>query len=64
MNVTLMMCFNQSILQLYQKFSKIFRLTQKFPGWIIDPVIVPTVSIPKYNPLVEPVDIVDNEYFN
>ena len=45
MKVTLMMCLNQSILQLYQKY------LGKGSGWIIDSVINHNISISKYNPL-------------
>ena len=48
MKVTLMMCFNQSILLLYQTYKKVLR---KGSGWIIDSVIDHTTSISKYNPL-------------
>ena len=44
MKMTLMMCFNQSILQLQQ--TEIFRESS---GWIIDLVIDQTRSISKYN---------------
>ena len=45
MKVTLMMCFNQSTLQLEQKS------LAKGLGWIIDSVIYHTISISKYNAL-------------
>ena len=47
MNVT-MMCLNQSILQLYQRYKKSLG---KGSGWIIDSVIDHNISISKYNPL-------------
>ena len=47
MKVTLMMCLNQSILQLYQTQKSL----GKGSGWIFDSVIDHTISISKYNPL-------------
>ena len=47
MKVTLMMCLNQSILQLYQ----IFKIFSKDLDWIIDSVIDHDISASKYNPL-------------
>ena len=41
-----MICFNQSILQIYQTKKSL----GKGPGWIIDSVIDYTISISKYNP--------------
>ena len=46
--MTLMMCLNQSILQLWQKYKKSVR---KGSDWIIDWVIDHTINISKYNPL-------------
>ena len=44
-----MICFNQSILQIYQTKKSL----GKGPGWIIDSVIDYTISISKYNPWIE-----------
>ena len=76
MKVTLMVCFNKSILQLYQTY-------KKGSGWIIDSDFCHTISISKYNPiagssyielpkelkhprkgLINFQNINDNEYFN
>ena len=48
MKVTLIMCLNQSILQLYQNIQKSLG---KGSGWIIDSVIEHNISTSKYNPL-------------
>ena len=48
MKVTLMMCFSQSILKLYQTKKHLGIAS----GWIINPVIDHTISISNYNPLV------------
>ena len=48
MKVTLIMCLNQYILQLYQNIQKSLG---KGSGWIIDSVIEHNISISKYNPL-------------
>ena len=48
MKVTLMICFNQSTLHLYQNIQKCLG---KVSGWIIGSVIDHTISISKYNPL-------------
>ena len=50
MKVTLMMYFNQSILQ-FKHISNIQKSLGKGLGWIIDSVIDHTSSISKYNPL-------------
>ena len=42
MKVTLMMCFKQYILQLYQTYKT---FSGKGPGWITDSVIDDTISI-------------------
>ena len=47
MKVTFMMCFNQSILQLYQTCKNLWEKS----GWVIDSVFDQDVSISKYNPL-------------
>ena len=44
--MTLMICFNHSILQI---ISKIHKFLGKGSGWIIDSVINHTISISKYN---------------
>ena len=41
-----MMCFNESILQLYQTYKNLLQKVQ-----IIDSLADHTISIPKYNPL-------------
>ena len=46
MKMTLMICFNHSILQI---ISKIHKSLGKGSGWIIDSVINHTISISKYN---------------
>ena len=48
MKGTLMVCFNQSILQLQKNIQKSLG---KVSGWIINSVIDHTISISKYNPL-------------
>ena len=62
MKVTLMMCFNLSMLQLYQIYKnqkakkyKNQKSTKYEKGseWIIDSVIEHNISISKYNPLAE-----------
>ena len=47
MKLTLMICFSQSLLQLYQTQKSL----RKRLGRIIDSVIDHTISISKYNPL-------------
>ena len=48
MQVTLMMCFNHSILQLQTKIQKTL---EKDSDWIIDSVIDHTISISNYDSL-------------
>ena len=51
MKVTLIICLNQSILQLYQRYKNSGLNLGKGSGWIIDSVINHNLSISKYNPL-------------